>query len=354
MKDRPLASLCVMFHNQVAYARATLESAFAQTYEPLEIVISDDASTDGTSELLCEMVAAYRKRGGQHTVIYHRNEQNLGMLGNRHCVFSLANGELLVNADGDDIALPNKVEVLVTAWLIAKKEPMLIRGEGICIDLKDRFVGATDCCGKRMGAVLAVCASAMRLYPSVLRDAAFHAHDDVVVANRATMLGPVLWIDEYLFLYRMGSGLSSGGGYRRKMVRGFTGLIAAAAQMSVDLNCVRDRMSTEAIKEVERRINEYSRMSEKALKLWNGNNFRERIRGYRQYAITCTGAKMGLICILLLLPRRSGDFVLSILDLLHQMLLRIRMRRVCVTSYSPYVAIDRGKVVVRSRHNLVC
>ena len=46
----PLVSFCVKSYNQKELLKEALQGAFAQTYRPLEIVISDDGSTDGSWE----------------------------------------------------------------------------------------------------------------------------------------------------------------------------------------------------------------------------------------------------------------------------------------------------------------
>ena len=48
MNTHPLVSYCVKCFNQEQYIGKALEAAFAQTYEPLEILIGDDCSTDGS------------------------------------------------------------------------------------------------------------------------------------------------------------------------------------------------------------------------------------------------------------------------------------------------------------------
>ena len=50
--EGPIVSFCVKCYNQERYIGEALEGAFAQTYRPLEIVISDDASTDLSWEII--------------------------------------------------------------------------------------------------------------------------------------------------------------------------------------------------------------------------------------------------------------------------------------------------------------
>jgi cellulose synthase/poly-beta-1,6-N-acetylglucosamine synthase-like glycosyltransferase len=46
--SRPLISFCLLTYNQAPFIREAIEAALAQTYSPLEIIISDDFSNDNT------------------------------------------------------------------------------------------------------------------------------------------------------------------------------------------------------------------------------------------------------------------------------------------------------------------
>jgi glycosyltransferase involved in cell wall biosynthesis len=113
-RDRPLVSIALVSYNQEPYIRAAVRSAFAQTYSPLEIVLSDDCSQDRTFEILREEAQAY---GGPHKVILNRNPQNLGVASNYNRAAALASGFLIVIQDGDDISLPDRTSKLVAASL---------------------------------------------------------------------------------------------------------------------------------------------------------------------------------------------------------------------------------------------
>ncbi|RBI83310.1 hypothetical protein DRV85_15975 [Rhodosalinus halophilus] len=105
--DRPLVTFALFAYNQEQYIREAIEGAFAQTYEPLEIILSDDCSTDRTFEIMQEMAAAYE---GPHEVRVRRNRQNLGLAAHLNAVVEIAGGEILVLAAGDDISLPDRTE----------------------------------------------------------------------------------------------------------------------------------------------------------------------------------------------------------------------------------------------------
>lgn len=111
--DRPLVTFALFAFNQEEYIREAIEGAFSQTYEPLEIILSDDCSSDSTFEIMQEMAAAY---GGQHKVRVRQSAENRGTLGHVLEVAGEAQGNLFVVAAGDDISLSNRVETLLPAF----------------------------------------------------------------------------------------------------------------------------------------------------------------------------------------------------------------------------------------------
>lgn len=96
--------------NQERYIRDALEGAFCQTYEPLEIILSDDCSSDRTFEIMQEMSAIY---DGPHDVQLRRNRVNLGIAEHVNVVFDISHGDILLLAAGDDISLPDRTKFSV-------------------------------------------------------------------------------------------------------------------------------------------------------------------------------------------------------------------------------------------------
>lgn len=104
--DRPLATFALFAYNQEQYVREAIEGAFAQTYEPLEIILSDDCSRDRTFEIMQEMAAAYE---GPHRLIVRRNDINQGLADHVNQLIEIASGQFLVLAAGDDISKKHRV-----------------------------------------------------------------------------------------------------------------------------------------------------------------------------------------------------------------------------------------------------
>jgi len=111
--ERPLVTFALFAYNQEKYIREALDGVFAQTYSPLEIILSDDCSADGTYEVMADMVHKYR---GAHKIILNRNDRNLGVCAHVNKVFDLARGQLIVVAAGDDVSFPNRTRRVVDVW----------------------------------------------------------------------------------------------------------------------------------------------------------------------------------------------------------------------------------------------
>jgi hypothetical protein len=111
--ERPLISYVIATYNQEPFIREAIEGAFAQTYQPLQIVISDDCSRDKTFEIIQQAVAAYR---GPHQVQVNRNSSTLGIAGQINRLMALCRGVLVVANAGDDVSVPERTERIFQAW----------------------------------------------------------------------------------------------------------------------------------------------------------------------------------------------------------------------------------------------
>lgn len=112
--DFPRVTLALFAFNQQAVVRAAADGALAQKYDgPLEIILSDDASTDDTFAMIQGVARRY---DGPHHVRLNRNVPNLGLSAHVNRVLAMAQGEIIVMAAGDDISLPSRVHDTVAAF----------------------------------------------------------------------------------------------------------------------------------------------------------------------------------------------------------------------------------------------
>jgi glycosyltransferase involved in cell wall biosynthesis len=122
MNPNPLVSIIVIFLNEERFIEEAIQSVFAQTYENWELLLVDDGSTDGSSEI----ARTYAKQQ-QSRVRYleHPQHQNHGMSESRNRGIRDAKGEYITFLDADDVWLPGKLQ-RQTAILAAHSEVGLI------------------------------------------------------------------------------------------------------------------------------------------------------------------------------------------------------------------------------------
>lgn len=109
----PRVSFVIIAFNQSAYIEEAVAAALAQDYPNLQIVLSDDNSSDDTFDRMKAMAAAYR---GPHTVVLNRTGGGRGVLAHFYDALVHVDGMLMVGAAGDDVSAPNRVSRLVEAW----------------------------------------------------------------------------------------------------------------------------------------------------------------------------------------------------------------------------------------------
>lgn len=90
-------SILLPTYNGASYIREAIDSVLNQSYHDWELIVTDDASTDNTGEIVREYVAKDAR------VRYERNEKNLRLPGNLNKGLSLAHGEYIARIDEDDV-----------------------------------------------------------------------------------------------------------------------------------------------------------------------------------------------------------------------------------------------------------
>lgn len=121
--EKPRVSFVVLTYNQERWVRDAVQSALAQTYKPLEVIVSDDCSVDGTFTVVEALVKKY---SGPHRVIARRNGANMGLAGNLNEAWMACTGQLIVAGAGDDTFLAHRVERLVDRWLERRRKDDLL------------------------------------------------------------------------------------------------------------------------------------------------------------------------------------------------------------------------------------
>jgi glycosyltransferase involved in cell wall biosynthesis len=124
-------SVGIPSHNQGQFLTEALDALLNQTVPPDEIVVSDDSSTDGTTEIL-------RRYEGRVRVI--RPPQRLSMVAHFNFLVENMTGAWFSVLGGDDVAEPRFIEHLARA---ASREPdaVLVRGGWLLVSQAGRLTG---------------------------------------------------------------------------------------------------------------------------------------------------------------------------------------------------------------------
>jgi alpha-1,3-rhamnosyltransferase len=104
-KKQPLVSVNVLMYNSSKYILETLESIKTQTYQNIELIMSDDKSTDNTVQICEKWIAKNKDRFASYQILVP--DHNTGQSGNYNRAFRAATGEWIKEIDGDDLLQPN-------------------------------------------------------------------------------------------------------------------------------------------------------------------------------------------------------------------------------------------------------
>lgn len=100
--NRLRVSICMPAYNASQYVEEAIESVLAQNYDPFELLIADDGSTDNTLELINQ----YKRHP---KVRIYSNRRNIGPAATRNKLVQLAKGEYMTPCDADDLMLPGNL-----------------------------------------------------------------------------------------------------------------------------------------------------------------------------------------------------------------------------------------------------
>ncbi|TIC83442.1 glycosyltransferase family 2 protein [Crenobacter intestini] len=138
--NNPKVSFLIITYNQEHLVEDALRGAVSQDYDNLEIIVSDDCSSDATFE---KIKAFFDNYDGPHQVVVNRNETNKGIGSNLNVAVSLSSGDLIFVSAGDDVSLPNRVSSVVRFWA----------EEGGRHDLIASFLYDMSYCGAVLGVI---------------------------------------------------------------------------------------------------------------------------------------------------------------------------------------------------------
>lgn len=217
---KPRVTMIVVAFNQQRFIAEAVRSALSQRYENLQIIVSDDCSGDQTFQIMQDVVGGY---DGRHAVLLNRNSTNLGLAGHINLLMSMADGDLVVAAAGDDVSVSERVEALVAKWIECGMPDALcsdchsIDEEGKVLDKPQEWIASQ---WKRAhtvsaeefiaagGPALIGCTEAwtrnLFLKFGPLDESV--TYEDHALSLRAYLLGGIAYIDKKLVYYRQHSG----------------------------------------------------------------------------------------------------------------------------------------------------
>jgi glycosyltransferase involved in cell wall biosynthesis len=123
----PLVSVIIPAYNAADYIDQTLESALAQTYSHIEVLVIDDGSTDQTAEIVQQFVCR-----DQRVILLH--QANAGVAAARNLGIAHAQGEFIAPLDADDIWFPQKLEKQVDCLLDSDPQVGLVYTWSVLLD----------------------------------------------------------------------------------------------------------------------------------------------------------------------------------------------------------------------------
>ena len=210
--QKPLVAVILYALNEIRFVAQAVQSLLDEDYPSLEIVLSDDGSTDGTFEIMQRMAAEYR---GPHRVLLNRNPTNIGIGSQINAAVAMTRGDLIVLANADDVSRPDRVSRTVDAWLGGDTRPLAVwsalrqiddsgnplgRTMDMRVDAPDLVTGTRN---RFSGGGAASLALDRRVFSEfgplpdnlILEDSPLFA--------RAMLLGPVIYLPDPLVDYRV-------------------------------------------------------------------------------------------------------------------------------------------------------
>jgi glycosyltransferase involved in cell wall biosynthesis len=186
----PLVSVIVPVYNSGRFVGATLESIFAQDYEPTEVIVVDDGSADDSAEVA-------RSFDGVRVL----RQPNQGPAAARNAGLKVAQGEFISFVDSDDLLLPTKLSSQV-GYLLAHPDVGVVLGRQEWIDpppnlKRDPIYGDLD--GIPLTSALFRASVLQRLGGY---DVSYRSHENIDLLFRVRELGSEIAVLSDLVLYR--------------------------------------------------------------------------------------------------------------------------------------------------------
>jgi glycosyltransferase involved in cell wall biosynthesis len=233
MSADPKVTVVIPTYNGEPYLVAAIDSVLSQTFSDYELLVLDNASTDGTPALM--------ERYADLRLTYRRNTENLGLAGNVGRGIREARGQYITFLGADDIWDPQFLAEAV-AFLDGAPQAAMVHGPAAWIDEEGRRFGGTGHAWPRFTAgpraMLGAFGEGFCFSTMLMRTAAIRATGpigeawqeviDLWLFLRMCLAGDVGYLDEVLCEYRVHSQAMSIPMYRQNLM--FRRQMAAARE----------------------------------------------------------------------------------------------------------------------------
>ena len=209
MSTAPRLTIALPVYNGEEYVAESLEALLGQSFTDFELIISDNASTDGTGDI-CRR---YQKQDSR--VRYFRQERNIGLAPNVNFLFGQARGELYKEASHDDLYAANLLESCIAALdeyphvVLAHSWTAKVDGSGNLTEAyKYPLTTATPSAPERFRSMLfdsggdddyGVMRTDVRRRTALMGS---HHHADRTITTEIALHGPFYQVPEWLYFRR--------------------------------------------------------------------------------------------------------------------------------------------------------
>jgi glycosyltransferase involved in cell wall biosynthesis len=136
-----LVSVIVPTYNRAGYLPMALDSVWAQSYRPIELIVCDDGSTDETNKIVEAWAKKHQSQGDfELSYIY---QENGGVCSARNHAMRHSRGEYIQFLDSDDMLYPDMVSSIVSAFDATDREFVLVGYDKICGDCGQKIYSFT-------------------------------------------------------------------------------------------------------------------------------------------------------------------------------------------------------------------
>lgn len=209
MNAAPRLSIGLAVYNGENYLAESLDALLGQSYEDFELIISDNASTDGTADI------CHQYKNKDSRIRYIRQRRNIGLAPNHNVVFNQASGELFKWASHDDLYAPDLLQRCVEALdenphvVLAHSWTAIVDGSGTITEkLEYPLTTASLRAPERFRSML-FANGGDDVYgvvrTNVLRRTALHGshhHADRTITTEIALQGPFYQVQDWLYFRR--------------------------------------------------------------------------------------------------------------------------------------------------------